>query len=242
MTIIAQKEWSEVMEPATPTDTLQQTVVVAAASMNQPPWNTPPEKLTAAMDLVLSDKVQRLEDGTFTVQGSKPWTINGLCSCPQGQHNKTTKWCRHMVSVELWKRVQQCQGPPVAETPTWPAQAKAQPALTPETPANHHVPAQYTVELHGKAYITLEGLLIMAHERGLESLTVSLLQASPDLAICEASCELNGKHFSISETQHPTNVNKTVAKHFIRCAASRAKARVLRSALGIGMCSLEEID
>ena len=128
------------------------------------------------------------------------------------------------------------------DQPTWPEQAKAQPELTPETPAHPSIPAQFIVEVHGKPFVLYEGLLVLAHERGLESLTVSLVQASPELAICEAHCTLNGKDFSDIGDATPTNVNKAVAKHYIRCAATRAKARVLRSALGIGMTALEELD
>ena len=117
--------------------------------------------------------------------------------------------------------------------------AASQPKVNGTTPA---IPEQFITHIHGKPFIKLEGLLIMAHERGLESLTVSLLQADDTLAICEATCDLDGKHFTDIGDASPGNVNKAVAKHFIRCAASRAKARVLRSALGIGMCSVEELD
>ncbi len=85
---------------------LQQTVATVAATMDAPPYNTPREKLQKAMDLVLENKVQAHVDGLYTVQGStKTYDIGSDCPCPQGQRQKS-KWCQHMVAVELWKRVQ----------------------------------------------------------------------------------------------------------------------------------------
>ncbi len=49
---------------------LQQTVATVAATMAAAPYNTTPEKLQKAMDLVLTGKVQAHEDGLYTVQGS----------------------------------------------------------------------------------------------------------------------------------------------------------------------------
>ncbi len=85
---------------------LQQAVAQAAATMDAAPYNTPPEKLQKAMDLVLTGKVQAHEDGLYTVRGStKTYEIGSECPCPQGQRQKS-KWCEHMVACELWKRVQ----------------------------------------------------------------------------------------------------------------------------------------
>ena len=40
----------------------------------------------------------------------------------------------------------------------------------------------------------------------------------------------------------PSNVNDKVAPHFARVALTRAKARALRDALDIEMCSVEELE
>ncbi|MEE9147934.1 MAG: hypothetical protein V3U27_11130, partial [Candidatus Tectomicrobia bacterium] len=77
-----------------------------AAIMDAPPYNTPPAKWHKALDLVRAGKVQAHKDGHYTVQGStRPYSIHGTCPCPQGQSDKS-KWCKHLVAVELWKRVQ----------------------------------------------------------------------------------------------------------------------------------------
>ena len=53
---------------------IQHAVVQTAATMDAPPYNTPPAKLQQAMDLVLKNKVQAHENGRYTVQGStKPY-------------------------------------------------------------------------------------------------------------------------------------------------------------------------
>lgn len=62
------------------------------------------------MDLVLEGKVTQ-QDGLWTVQDStKPYEINGECPCPQGQR-AASKWCKHLVAVELWKRAQAIMQP-----------------------------------------------------------------------------------------------------------------------------------
>lgn len=120
----------------TPDSAYQQAVVQAANSMNMQPYNDGKGKLQKAMDLVLANKVQAHEDGLYTVQGStKSYEIDGTCPCPQGQLGKS-KWCKHLVAVELWKRTQQRlypvngHGQGNGDSPTWVDRAKAQPKLT----------------------------------------------------------------------------------------------------------------
>ena len=247
MTIVAQKDWSEVMEPTTPEGTLQQTVVLVAATMDAPPYNTPKEKLQQAMDLVLADKVQRQSDGTFTVQGSKLYSVNGLCSCPQSQHGKS-KWCKHLVGVEIYKRVQQRLTPPATaqvetlDQPTWPEQAKAQPALTPDQPGTPTIPAWALVTISGKQFVTYGGLLAMAHEKGLTSLSAHFISVTSDLALAEATAEFSdGTTFSECADASPTSVGSKVKAHFPRIACTRAKARALRDGLNIHLVALEEL-
>jgi len=201
-------------------------------------------RIDKAVAMVLAGDVELGDAGATVASASNPdarYTVNGACDCkdsraPGGQ-------CKHRIAYGIAKRAE-----PLAKArveaeldgeATWVDTAKAQPRVNGQAPA---IPAQFITQIHGKDFIKLEGLLAMAHDRGLESLTVSLLQADDTLAICEATCDLDGKHFTDIGDASPGNVNKAVAKHFIRCAASRAKARVLRSALGIGMCSVEEMD
>ena len=68
------------------------------------PYNNDKGKLQKAMDLTLSGKVQAHADGLYSVKGStKTYDIDGECPCPQGQ-GQASKWCKHLVAVELWKR------------------------------------------------------------------------------------------------------------------------------------------
>jgi len=109
-------------------DHLKRTVVAASATMDAAPYNTPPEKLQRAMDLVLSGSVQAHEDGLYTVKGStKTYDIGHDCPCPQGQRQKS-KWCKHLVAVELWKRTQERLYPQDAGE-TWVDTAKQNPSV-----------------------------------------------------------------------------------------------------------------
>jgi hypothetical protein len=213
--------------------------------MDMQPYNDGKGKLPKAMDLVLANKVQAHEDGLYTVQGSTTsYEIDGTCPCPQGQHGKT-RWCKHLTAVEIWKRTQQRlypaphNGQRNGESPTWVDRAKAQPKLT-AAPAG--IPAQFITQIHGKDFVQYAGLLAMAHERGLVNLSAHFISVEGDLALAEATAEFqDGKTFMECADATPANVNPKVKPHYACMALTRAKARALRDALNISMCSVEEI-
>ncbi len=149
MAIVAEISMDDMLAGALPDTShqqrLQQTVATVAATMDAPPYNTPPEKLRKAMDLVLTGKVQAHQDGLYTVQGStKTYDIDGECPCPQGQRQKS-KWCYHLVGVELWKRVQMrlyaSNGRTNGNGTTWPERAKQHPSMREQDEA----PLDYTL-------------------------------------------------------------------------------------------------
>jgi hypothetical protein len=90
---------------AAPPELLRQMTLSAAATMRCAPYNTPETKLVNAMDLVMLRKLHPSPDGPWTVNGStQDYVIEGgLCSCPQGTKGQS-RWCKHVVGQELYKR------------------------------------------------------------------------------------------------------------------------------------------
>ena len=78
------------------------------------------------------------------------------------------------------------------------------------------------------------------------SVDVELIQYPSDenkqTAICKARVEtVDGKKFSDIGDANPQNCNSKVARHLIRMASTRAKARAFRDMDNIGMTALEEL-
>ena len=83
----------------------------------------------------------------------------------------------------------------------------------------------------------------MAHDRGLVNLSAHFISVTDTLALAEATAEFtDGKIFSECADSTPLNVNPKVKQHFPRMALTRAKARALRDALNISVCSIEEME
>ena len=97
--------------------------------------------------------------------------------------------------------------------------------------------------IHGKEFITYEGLLAMAHEHGLIELSAEFISVDDKLALAASYAVFkDGRKFWEAGDATPTNVHPQVKAHFARVALTRAKARVLRDALNIGMVSVEELE
>ena len=138
------------------------------------------------------------------------------------------------LSAAIARRAQELTKAKLADTN---GQAEA-PVETPQS-----VPAQYITYLHGKPFVRYTGLLALAHERGLVSLKTRFISATSELALAEAEAPFaDGKTYSECADSTPQNVLQHIRPHFPRMALTRAKARVLRDALNIGIAALEEVD
>ena len=118
------------------------------------------------------------------------------------------------------------------------------------TPAQHDVPvetpqgipAQHVVLIQGHPFVKFAGLLQMAHERGLVALTADWTYNDGELSLAHAVATFqDGRRFEESGDATPANTNRKVAPHFRRVALTRAKARVLRDALGVDLVAVEEL-
>ena len=99
------------------------------------------------------------------------------------------------------------------------------------------------IRLQGREYVTFRGLLFVAHEAGLESIDVKMASWDPQSKTCIMMATVKGKRgvFTDVGDASPHNVNKMIANATIRMASTRAQARALRSYLGVGFTSLEEL-
>jgi hypothetical protein len=106
------------------------------------------------------------------------------------------------------------------------------------------------VNLKGKMHPLWKGILREAMDNGLTELAVRLIQAPSEenggSAICEATAVFSGvdgklrKFVEIGDCDGK-NCGAMIAPHRIRMAATRAKGRALRDALGIGEALAEEM-
>jgi hypothetical protein len=86
------------------------------------------------------------------------------------------------------------------------------------------------------------GLLQMALDRGLVGLTADWTFNDATLSLAHAVATFqDGRRFEESGDASPDNCTKKVAAHFRRVALTRAKARVLRDALGVELVAVEEV-
>ena len=224
----------------------EQAVVQAAATMDAPPYNNDKGKLHKAMDLVLAGKVQAHTDGLYSVKDStKTYDIDGECPCPQGQ-GQASKWCEHLVAVELWKRANEILYPVAVNGnghhKDRNGQAEKHQPVNGTQPKPPTIPAQFITQIHGKDFVQYGGLLAMAHDRGLVSLKAHFISVNTEMAIAEATATFqDGRTFMECADATPANVNQKISPHFPRMALTRAKARALRDALNIGMTAVEEL-
>ena len=97
-----------------------------------------------------------------------------------------------------------------------------------------------------KDFVLYAGLLDVAHQKNLVNVDVELIQAPAEenkfTAICKATVKsVDGKIFADIGDANPQNCNSKVARHIIRMASTRAKARAFRDMDNIGITALEEL-
>jgi hypothetical protein len=212
--------------------------VAAIAARAQEKLPTLNGRIDSAVKLVLNRDVELLADGTAYVASqsdpSKVYHVNGTCSCPD-YDRAPEHLCKHRLSVAIVKRA-------MAAMPEQPVVAHDTAADEPQAPQHHGIPAQHIVMIQGKPSVKYAGLLAMAQERGLVSLAAEWTFNDAELSLAHAVATFqDGRRFEESGDATPTNVTKKVAPHFRRVALTRAKARVLRDALGIDVCAVEEL-
>jgi hypothetical protein len=96
-----------------------------------------------------------------------------------------------------------------------------------------------------REFITYAGLLAVAHDVGLEEMNTTVVQMPTDgngqTAVIRAIAKGKPGLFTGLGDANPQNVNRKVAKHLLRVAETRAKARALRDFCNINVVALEEL-
>jgi hypothetical protein len=181
------------------------------------------------------------EDGTVMIQSSEDpqhwWVVNSHCDCPSARHEAPEGICKHRWARALYRRAGELQRTglpsPQPEVDDTPYADSPIPGVAPK----------WIKMIHGNPFIIYDGLLTMAHERGLRKLTARFVSVTDALALAEATAVFeDGREFSEASDATPDNVGFQVRPHFARLALTRAKARVLRDALNLGgLCAVEEL-
>ncbi len=108
---------------------------------------------------------------------------------------------------------------------------------------------EFLIERQGKQFALYAGLLDLAHQQGLKSITTEIVQIPTDannrVAICTATVILEQDGVSriyqgIGDAA-PNNVAPAMATCLLRMAETRSKARALRDAVNIGVAAFEEL-
>lgn len=105
---------------------------------------------------------------------------------------------------------------------------------------------RWITSIKGKDFVLYPGLLDVAHQLGLKSITVEVEQYpgqdNGNEAVCRAVAETTtGQVFVDYGDANPKNTSSMVVNHLLRVASTRAKSRTLRDMTNIGMTSLEEL-
>jgi len=111
---------------------------------------------------------------------------------------------------------------------------------------------EYGIDIHGKPFLTFGGLLKEAHNKGLINIATNLLKQEDeknDTVIVQAICTLMHPTLKDKVIQctalgdaNKNNIrNDFLEPHKIRIAETRAIARALRFALGLGYPTKEEM-
>ncbi len=224
-------------------DAVNATVERAHAAMP-----THSQRIERALTLVLEGHVTPQPDGTFQVRSqrngsSKPYTVNGFCECVDARR-VSDGMCKHLLATFLYRRAKRLlQEPAAPSTDTAPEPEAAAPTLTVDLdPQQTTIPQQHVVMIQGNRFVRYCGLLQMAQQRGLIALHAEWTYNDADLSLAKAVATFaDGRTFTESGDASPANTNGKVAVHFRRVALTRAKARVLRDALGIDLVAVEEL-
>ena len=209
-------------------------------------------RVDSAVKIVLAGDVELLADGTAKIASQSNGTtvyhvVNGECNC-KDYAKAPQNFCKHRLAYGIHKRAytlakQRLDQFDHAQNVTSQSTPESESPIVVSGTTTAHIPAQFLTEIHGKQFVQYAGLLAMAHDRGLVNLSAHFISVNNDLALAEATAEFaDGKIFSECADSSPSNVNPKVKQHFPRMALTRAKARCLRDALNIAVCSVEEME
>jgi hypothetical protein len=201
-------------------------------------------RVESAIALVLAGDVELLDDGKARVaSGSSAKTTylveDGTCPCKDFEQ-APSHWCKHRIAAGLMKRAVGRADALLDAQAAAPEPEPTPPVDTPRPP--HEILKHHLVTIQGRVFVKYSGLLELAQERGLVKLEARFISVTAELALADATATFaDGRVFTEAGDASPANVGKQVAAHYPRMALTRAKARCLRDALSIGMCSLEEL-
>jgi hypothetical protein len=166
-------------------------------------------------------------------------TVNGQWKCTCKAYLKTKQPCKHVHRLLEYLK-QQDGGRELEEEGDHSAGKSAM--ITPPPHTTSSV-SKWTVTIHGKESIRYQGLLAMAHEQGLVHLGALFISVTEERAVAWAWADFkDGRAFVEAAEATPQNVQPGVRGAWARMALTRAKARVLRDALNIGVVSTEELE
>ena len=97
------------------------------------------------------------------------------------------------------------------------------------------------VRLQGREYLSHPGLLRVAHEHGLKSITNQLVSFDGESAVMRCTVEGERGQYAAYGDANPRNVGRQVASACLRMAETRAVNRALRLYTGLGMTTTEEL-
>ena len=103
---------------------------------------------------------------------------------------------------------------------------------------------KHIIKLNGKEYVTHQGLVWLAHVRGVESIESELVDSELKEGFYLFKATASGERgtFSAHGDATPRNVGAAVRPHLVRMAETRAISRALRLYCGVGITSKEELD
>ena len=112
-----------------------------------------------------------------------------------------------------------------------------------------HVPRldeRWITKIEGKEFVKYPGLLDLAHQHGISSIKVDIVQMptadNGNFAVCRATVMSKiGETYTDIGDANPNNCSSKVSKHLLRMASTRSIARALRSYTNVGMTALEEL-
>ena len=185
-------------------------------------------------------KVLQTDDGQFFVESGEGKILYNVilddegntCTCGDFAKNIKKKnpnfMCKHIMSV--------MNAIPTGKVENGEFLEKYKPKLD----------ERFLTNIKGKDFVLYAGVLDLATQRGLLKLEVELIQfpskENGNEAICHAvAVGKNGEVFADVGDANPNNCHSMIAKHLIRMASTRAKARALRDMCNVGITTLEEL-